>query len=311
MVNDLLNRRVGLIGANGFIGAAILQVLVRSGVTPRALCGPGGGALPVSAGIDSLICDLTNAEGLKSWISGLDVIIHAAGPPSVQRSFEIPQQYARVHVEGTAALLRACHEAKVDRLIYLSSAEVYGSPEVNPVSENHRLQARSPYAAAKIGAEKMIEAYAESFGLKAVILRPFSIYGPSPTPESLLGTIITMAHSGRVRLRDLRPVRDYCYVGDLAKAVLQASCLLAEKLEIFNVGTGKGTNVGDFAALALRSLGTNLPVFEDRSGARPSQSEIFELVADVSKARNVLEWHPETSLEEGLRLSLALSTSNA
>jgi nucleoside-diphosphate-sugar epimerase len=311
MVNDLLNRRVGLIGADGFIGSAILHALVHSGVTPRVVCGPGARPRPASDGIDSLICDLTDAEGLRSWISGLDLIIHAAGPPSVQRSFEIPQEYARVHVEGTATVLRACHEAKVDRLIYVSSAEVYGRPEMNPVSENHRLQARSPYAAAKIGAEKMIEAYVESFGLKAVILRPFSIYGPNPPPESLLGTIIIMTRGGSVRLRDLRPIRDYCYVGDLAKAALQASCLIAEKLEIFNIGTGEGTNVADFAALALRSMGRDLPVVEDRTCARPGQSEIFELVADVSKARRALGWLPKTDLEKGLRLALAIRPSKA
>lgn len=311
MVNDLLNRRIGLIGANGFIGSAILQALVRWGVTPRALYGPSPRLAPVSDGIGSSICDLTDAEGLRSWISGLDVIIHAAGPPSVQRSFEIPQEYVRVHVQGTAAVLRACHEAKVDRLIYISSAEVYGRPEVNPVAENHRLQARSPYAAAKIGAEKMIEAYVESVGLKAVILRPFSIYGPNPTPESLLGTIIALAHGSSVRLGDLRPVRDYCYVGDLAKAVLQASCLVVQKLEILNIGTGKGTSVADFAALVLRSMGRDLPVVEEHSYARPIQSEIFELVADISMARNALRWRPETDLEEGLRLSFALRPSKA
>jgi nucleoside-diphosphate-sugar epimerase len=120
-----------------------------------------------------------------------------------------------------------------------------------------------------------------------------------------------MAQGGSVRLRDLKPVRDYCYVGDLARAVLQASCLVTEKLEIFNIGTGKGTNVADFAALALRSMGRNLPVVEDRSGARPSQSEIFELVADVSMARNALGWRPEIDLEEGLRLALASRPSKA
>jgi nucleoside-diphosphate-sugar epimerase len=97
-----------------------------------------------------------------------------------------------------------------------------------------------------------------------------------------------MAHGGSVRLRDLRPIRDYCYVGDLAKAVLYPSCLVAEKLEVFNIGIGKVTNVGDFATCALRSMGTNLPVVEDRLCARPRRSEIFELVADVFMARNAL-----------------------
>jgi nucleoside-diphosphate-sugar epimerase len=311
MFNDLRNCRVGLIGANGFVGSAVLHALIRSGVTPLALCGPSVSSRPIPDGIKSLTCDLTEAEGLKTWISTLDVIIHTAGPPSVQRSFEMPEEYVRVHVQGTAAVLRACHESKVRRLVYVSSAEVYGRPRVNPVPESHRLQARSPYAAAKIGAERMIEAYAESFGLEAVILRPFSIYGPNSTPESLLGAIIAMAHSGSVRLRDVRPVRDYCYVGDLAKAVLQASCLVAEKLEILNIGTGRGTSVADFAALALRSMGLDLPVGEERSSARPGQSEIFELVADICKARDVLGWCPETDLEQGLRHALAFCSSTA
>jgi nucleoside-diphosphate-sugar epimerase len=311
MIDDLRNQRIGLIGANGFIGSAILQALIRSGVTPVALCGPSAEPHPVPSGIDSLTCDLTDAERLKSWVSGLDLIIHAAGPPSVQHSFEIPEEYVRVHVQGTAAVVHACHAANVGRLVYISSAEVYGRPEANPVGESHRLQARSPYAAAKIGAEKMIEAYAESFGLKAVILRPFSIYGPNPTPESLLGTIIAMAHGGSVRLRDLRPVRDYCYVEDLAAAVLQASCLVAEKLQVFNIRTGKGTSVAHFAALVLRSMGTNLPILEERSYTCPSQSGIFELVADISMARNVIGWRPETDLEEGLRHALALRSNKA
>jgi nucleoside-diphosphate-sugar epimerase len=306
MVNNLRKHRVGLIGANGFIGSAVLHALIRSGVRPLALCGPSASPRPIPGGIRSVTCDLTHAEGLKSRISKLDVIIHAAGPPSVQRSFEMPEEYVRVHMQGTAAVLRACHESAVCRLVYISSAEVYGRPTVNPVCENHPLQARSPYAAAKIGAEKMIEAYAESLGLRAVILRPFSIYGPNSTPESLLGTIVGMARGGSVVLRDLRPVRDYCYVGDLAKAVLQATCLVAEKLEILNIGTGKGTSVADFAALALRSMGTNLPVIEERAFARPGQSEIFELVADISKAQTALRWSPETDLESGLRRIFAL-----
>jgi len=311
MIDELRNRRVGLIGANGFVGSAILQALLRTGVTPRVLCGLDSVPRPIPDGIDSLTCDLTDAEALKSWVSELDVIIHAAGPPSVKQSFEMPKEYVRVHVQGTAAVAHACHEAGVDRLVYISSAEVYGRPNVKAVSESHRLQARSPYAAAKIGAEKIIEAYAESFGLKAVILRPFSIYGPNPTPESLLGTIIAKAHAGCVRLWDLRPVRDYCYVGDLATAAVQASCLVTEKLKIFNVGTGKGTSVAEFAALVLRSMGANLPVLEDRFDTRPSESEIFELVADISLARNVLGWRADTDVEEGLRKTFAVCPGKA
>ena len=306
MFNDLQQQGVGLVGANGFIGSAILGALLHRGIAPRALCGPIESPRSLPAGVDFVTCDLADAERLKSWVSGLEVVIHAAGPPSVQRSFEMAEQYVRVHVEGTAALLRACRMAKVNQLVYISSAEVYGRPEANPVAETHRLQARSPYAAAKIGAEKIIEAHVESFGLEAFILRPFSIYGPHFHSDSLLSRVVSTANSGCIRLRDLRPVRDYCYVGDLAAAVLQACCIGEGKLRIINIGSGVGTTVADFAEVVLRTLGLNIPIVEDPVDSRPGQSEIFELVADITAAHDVLGWRPTTDLQEGLRLTLSV-----
>lgn len=305
MLNDLREQGVGLVGANGFIGSAILGALLHRGISPQALCGPIESSRPIPDGVQFVECDLADAERLQSWASGLKVVIHAAGPPSVQRSFEMAEKYVRVHVEGTAALLRACRTAKVKRLVYISSAEVYGQPEANPVAETHRLQARSPYAAAKIGAEKMIEAHVESFGLEAVILRPFSIYGPYFHSDSLLSRVVLTAKSGCIRVRDLRPVRDYCYVGDLAAAVLQACCIGEDKLRIINIGSGEGTSVADFAELVRRLLGLNIPIVEDGSGSRPGQSEIFELIADITTAHEVLGWLPKTDLQEGLRLTLS------
>lgn len=310
MFNDLQKQSVGLVGANGFIGSAILRALLHRGIAPQALCGPIESSRSLPVGVQFVTCDLADTDRLESWVSGLEVVIHAAGPPSVQRSFEMAEEYARVHVEGTAALLRACRMSKVNRLVYISSAEVYGRPEANPVAETHRLQARSPYAAAKIGAEKMIEAHVESFGLRAVILRPFSIYGPHSSSDSLLSRVVSTANSGCIRVRDLRPVRDYCYVADLATAVLQACCIPEEKLRIINIGSGEGTSVADFVKLVLRSLGLNIPIVEDRLDSRPGQSEIFELVADITTAHDVLGWLPATDLQEGLRLTLSVEPGN-
>jgi nucleoside-diphosphate-sugar epimerase len=308
MLNDLQKQSVGLVGANGFIGSAILRSLLQSGIAPQALCGPAENTKSLPGGVEFVTCDLADVERLQSWVSGRDLVIHAAGPPSVQRSFEMAEEYVRVHVEGTAAMLRACRMAKVSRLVYISSAEVYGRPEANPVAETHRLQARSPYAAAKIGAEKMIEAYVESFGLRAVILRPFSIYGPHHHSDSILSRVVSTAKSGCIRVRDLRPVRDYCYVGDLAAAVLRACCIAEDRLRIINIGSGEGTSVADFAERVRRSLGLNIPIVEDGSDLRPGQSEIFELIADITTAHDVLGWRPETDLQEGLRLTLSVGS---
>ncbi len=311
MFNDLLKQSVGLVGANGFIGSAILRALLHRGIAPQALCGPIEIPRSLPGGVEFVACDLADVERLKSWVSGLDVVIHAAGPPSVQHSFEMAEEYVRVHVQGTAALLRACRMAKVHQFVYISSAEVYGRPEANPVAETHRLQARSPYAAAKIGAEKMVEAHVESFGLQAVILRPFSIYGPHAYSDSLLSRVVSTAKSGCIRVRDLRPIRDYCYVNDLAAAVLRACCIEVGGLRIFNVGSGKGTSVADFAKLVAQAMCLDIPTAEDRTDSRPGQSEIFELIADITAAHDVLGWIPEIDLLKGLRLTLAAGPDEA
>jgi nucleoside-diphosphate-sugar epimerase len=307
---DFQKETVGLVGGNGFVGSAIPDCLLHQGITPRVLCGPLESPRSLPDGVSSTECDLTDAGCLASWISGLRVVIHAAGPPSVKRSFEMADEYVRVHVGGTTSLLRACRMAKVRRLIYISSAEVYGRPEISPVPENHRLQARSPYAAAKIGAEKMIEAHVQSFDLDAIILRPFSIYGPHFHTESLLSRIVSTAKEGWVRVRDLRPVRDYCFLRDLATAVFQACCLQEGKLRAINIGSGKGTSVADFAKLAVRALGLDVPIMADRVDPRPGESEIFELVADITAAHEILGWHPEIDLAAGLRLALSTDPVN-
>jgi UDP-glucose 4-epimerase len=311
MRNSLRQTRIGLVGGNGFIGSAILQALLRWGGKPRVLCGPCAKPRPIPEGIETVTCDLNDEVRLNSWATGLDVIIHAAGPPSVWRSFQIPGEYARIHVQGTTSLLQACVQGKIERLVYISSAEVYGRPEVSPVSETHRLQARSPYAATKIGAERMIEAYVESLGLKAVVLRPFSVYGPDPTPESLLATIIKSVQAGKAELRDLRPIRDYCYVEDLAIAVLRAISLSLPKLAILNIGSGKGTSVAEFAEIVSRCMGSNVIFAEEGPRERPVAGESFRLVADITRARDVLGWLPEVSLEEGIRRSVAAAACEA
>ena len=304
MSSDAQKRRIGLAGANGFIGSAILRQLRGTGLSPMTLCGPGTREANCTA--ECLTCDLTDTQRLRRWVEGLEVVIHAAGPPSVRRSFEMPEEYVRIHVQGTTALLQACRVAQVKKLVYLSSAEVYGRAEKGPVSETHRLQPRSPYAAVKIAAEKMIEAYAESFGLNAIVLRPFSIYGPMPTSESLFGTILSMVKQGCIRLHDLRPVRDYCYVDDVAVAVSRACSLPSEGLQVFNIGTTKGTSVAEFTQRVLQVLGISLPVVEERSRSR-NQSEIFDLVADATAARNILGWAANIDLDDGLQLAIGAS----
>jgi nucleoside-diphosphate-sugar epimerase len=193
----------------------------------------------------------------------------------------------------------------VRKLVYVSSAEVYGRPVHTPVREDHPVSARSPYAAAKIGAEKMIEAFVHAFDLRAAILRPFSVYGPGAPPQSLIQQIIAMAkRGGPIVLRDLKPIRDYCYVTDVAEAIALACAIQENKLDVFNVGTMQGTSVEQVARLIVDALGASCPIREDAVRDRPGASEVYELIADNRRARGILGWRPAVPLADGLRRTI-------
>lgn len=290
-------------GAGGFIGASLVRVLAGRGRSVRALMGPPGssGHRPPE-GVETISAEIDDRQAMGELVDGADAVIHLAGLPSVADSFRRPAEHARVHVAGTATVLEACRRAAVRRVVYLSSAEVYGQPETEPVSETHRLQARSPYAAAKIAAEHFIEAQVRAGAGEAVVLRPFSVYGPQQPNSSLLSTIISQARSGdRVRLVDLQPVRDYCYVDDVSDAIDRAvSVQLAKPFRVFNIGSGRGRSVRELAELTLEALGLTREIVEHGEHDRPARADIRRLIADPGRASRELEWRSGTSLRQGL-----------
>lgn len=303
---DSAQQTIVVTGAGGFIGSAVVAALHERGSHIRAHIGPpgfAGRALP--GAVETAYAEITDAAAMRSIVSGSDAVIHLAGPPSVRASFDAPAEFAAIHVGGTTACLQACVDGGVRRFVYVSSADVYGSPQTDRVAEDHPLSARSPYAAAKIGAEHMVGAFAHAYGLDAVILRPFSIYGPGSSHQSLVWTILAQARSGHeIALADLRPERDYCYVDDFAEAAARAAFVTIASPLIVNVGTGIGTSVADVARAALRVIGRQADVLERPREKRPGASEIYRLVADTRKARELLGWQSAVDLASGLRKTL-------
>ncbi len=311
-----MKRRVVVVtGAGGLIGSAVVRALVaRDDCEIRALVGPLHERVrPLPAGIPEVRAEITDEEALERLATGSDVFVHLAGPPSVRRSFHAPQAFVRTHVAGTAAALAAAQRAYVPRFIYISSAEVYGRPQVNPVSEDHPLEARSPYAAAKIGAEQLVRVFATAYSMETIILRPFSVYGPGMSADSLIGAILrqaTASPASAIELADLRPVRDYCYVDDVAEAIVLACGDMpylgtpgrGSRCPVFNVGSGIGVDVAQLAEATLRALGCSIPIFETVQGSkqRPGAAEIYRLIADPCHARKNLGWTARTPLQAGL-----------
>lgn len=301
-----MSAAVAVTGGGGFIGSAIVARLHGAGARVRTLlAAPGTPAHEPPAGVATLRCDVTDSAALETFFAGAEVVVHAAGPPSVRASFERPLEFVRVHVLGTASVLEAMRRAGVGRIVYLSSAEIYGRPRGQTVREDHPLQPRSPYGAAKLAAETLVRSAALSSGLSGYSLRPFSVYGPRMTSASLVGTIVAQAAAGSdIVVDDLRAVRDYCYVRDLADAVAAACERRADGVVPLNVGSGIGTGIAALVSALSAAVGWPLTVHERPGNARPPGAEIVRLVADAGAIADALGWRPAHDLQAGFAAML-------
>ena len=295
--------RIFVTGGGGFIGSAVVERLATLGLGLHVLAGaPEDAIREVPANVTSSRAYITDVDAICDAAAGCQMVVHIAGPPSVAASFDSPERYAFIHVQGTTTVLNACRKVGINRFVHVSSAEVYGRSASQPVSETQVPDPRSPYAAAKLGAENMVRAFANSFGIAARILRPFSIYGPRQPSYALVPTIVRQALTAdAIVLSDVRPVRDYCYVSDVVDAILRACDLELPELAVVNVGTGRGTSALQLAEAILALVGRNIPILTTAPKNRPKGAEIFELVADTRHANDILGWTPQTSLISGLQ----------
>jgi UDP-glucose 4-epimerase len=301
--------RVVVTGAGGLLGEPTVRRLLTSGWDVVAHIGPPGTPgeyLPVD--VPTAHAEITDLPAVTRLLTDAAAVVHFAGPPSVAQSFAAPAEFARVHTQGTATLLQACRTVGVQRLVYISSAEVYGQPSSNPVSEDAPLQPLSPYGAVKVGAELLIRALAAETGLDCVILRPFSVYGPRSPATSVVGRLARALADQQIaiRLATLRPVRDYLHVTDVASAVDRALSLAAGPCPLVcNIGSGVGTSVRELAELARSLSGRSAVIEEAPDNDRPATANVRELIADISRARRELQWVPCVSLDQGLTDVLA------
>lgn len=298
--------RVVVTGAGGMIGSAVVLRLHAQGVRVAAQLGPPGApTLPAPPGVPAASMRIDDAAGVRALVRGADAVVHLAGPPSVAASFAEPTAYATSHVVGTATVLEACRSAGVRRVVYVSSAEVYRLPAPTPVGEDAATGPRSPYGAAKLGAEALVRAFCPAAGIEAVVLRPFSVYGPRSPAASVLGSLLRQALSAdQVSVATLRPVRDYVYVDDVATAIsLAVTVELPVPTHVYNLATGTGTSVAALAELVLRAAGRRVPVVEAPAD-RPAGAGVEELVGDVRRAADELGWVASVGLADGVRMAL-------
>jgi nucleoside-diphosphate-sugar epimerase len=295
-------------GAAGFIGSHLSERLLADG---RAVIGVDrlsdyyDPAIKASR-VDELRShpDFTFVEAdlrdvaAPALLEGVRVVYHLAGQPGVRpswgRDFEI---YANDNVMATQALLEAAKEASLERLVYASSSSVYGNAERFPTSESDRPQPLSPYGVTKLAAEHLCHLYAKSYGVPAVSLRYFSVYGPRQRPDMGFHRFIRSASSGElVRIfGDGRQTRDFTYVADVVEATVAAG-RSGGIGEVYNVAGGSRVSVLEILDILGRILDTHVA----REHEDAARGDARDTSGDITKAARDLGYAPRVSLEEGL-----------
>ena len=262
--------RIAITGANGFLGRALTNAARRRGfdVAPHFGPPPANDAVPSS---DCQAVDICDVNSLARLFVGADAIVHLAGPSDVAGSFRDPAGTTRAHVAGTAAVLDAAQRSQVGRLIYISSAEVYGRTDRAPTKETAALLPLSPYGAAKAAAELLVATALRRGGLdRAIVLRPFSIYGPGGRTTSVLGRMLAqIRRREQLRVFNTRPVRDYVHVSDVAAAILCALFYDTTGMLTANIASGQGISVGELGRVLAALAGSPIGIIETPDADRP------------------------------------------
>ncbi len=304
----MTNNRVLVTGADGFIGSHVVERLVAAGRDVRALCMYNSfssrgwlDSSEVRGEIEIVLGDVRDPDSMADAAAGCSEVVHLAALIAIPYSYQAPKSYVDTNVMGTVNVLRAAERADVRRVVHVSTSEVYGTPHEVPISESHPLRAQSPYAASKIGADMMADAWARSFGLDVLTVRPFNTFGPRQSLRAVIPTVLAqLIETGSVRLGDLRPRRDFTYVTDTADALVRALDVDHTPPSTVQLGTGRSVSIAELVTICCDVVGVRADPSVEEARLRPAASEVMVLESDPRQAAKVLGWHPSVSLEEGL-----------
>ena len=301
-------KRVLVTGAGGFIASHLAERMVKDGAAVRALVHYNAlssrGWLDESIladQIEVLAGDITDRDSVRRAMENVDVVFHLAALIAIPYSYRAPESYVRTNINGTLNVLQTARDLGTPRVVHTSTSEVYGTALYVPIDEKHPLQGQSPYSASKIGADMMAESFYRSFDLPVVTVRPFNTFGPRQSARAVIPTIISQClQQGQVRLGSLTPTRDLNFVTNTVDGFVLAAQAPAAIGQVINLGSGREISIGDLAALIARLTGIAFDVESETARLRPEKSEVNRLLADHTRATELLGWTPRVTLDEGL-----------
>lgn len=299
-------------GGAGFIGSHLVDALLDRGCEVTVIDNMFTGSL------SNIHHNLKNSKfklkrmsilhnGLKDIFSEADTIFHLAAIPRVQYSISHPYLTQKVNLEGTLNVLEFARRTDVDKIIFSSSSSVYGDQSSLPLKECMSPHPMSPYGVQKLAGEQYMQLYYDLYGIKTVILRYFNVYGPrdDPTisPPRLIPHTIYLLKNNKspIIYGNGTQTRDFTYVKDVVNATVLATHIKNKKLfgQPINTGTGINTSVIDIINILKKLLKKDITPIYKRKLKEPIHSQ-----ADIQRAKDILKWSPETSLSNGIELTI-------
>jgi len=294
-------------GGAGFIGSHVVEALLARGLRVTVIDDLSTGRvsnLPVDPRLRLIVGDVGDDALVAEALMTCQRVVHLAAIASVQHSVDDPVGSHRVNYEATLRLLEQARRFGVERLVYASSAAVYGDAQRPPVDELGATDPQTPYAIDKLMGEQALAFYRRVHGLSGVALRFFNVYGPRQRDDSPYSGVISL-FTRRVRsgepvtiFGDGEQTRDFVFVADVARAVVEM--LLRHEppmATVFNLGSGRATSVLQLLDAVEATLGNRL----ERRFAAGRSGEVRHSRAAVERLRLALDWTPATTLETGLR----------
>ncbi|MBN1353760.1 MAG: SDR family NAD(P)-dependent oxidoreductase [Candidatus Omnitrophica bacterium] len=300
-------KKVLVTGGAGFIGSHLVDLLMSEGCHVRVVDSLINGKLENlkqhegSANFEFVKADIRDASTFASAVENAEVVFHLACL-GVRHSIKYPHENQRVNAEGSFIVLNEAHKAGVEKFIYCSSSEVYGTAEYVPMPEEHPTRPCTVYGAGKLAGEAYARAFQRTYGLNTVVLRLFNTYGPRSHHENDIGELIPKSI---VRALNGKPVlifgngsqtRDFTYVEDSAKALLEAARCDNAAGKTLNAGSEFEITIEQVAKLILNitKSASSIEYYKNRPG------DVLRLYSDTSAFRKLTNWKPQVSLKEGL-----------
>jgi UDP-glucose 4-epimerase len=304
-VKALKEKEVVVTGGAGFIGSNLCRTLLKNGAKVTAYDNLYSGKIEfiedlIDKDLNFIQEDIRDQVALEEATKKSEVIFHLAAQTSVPFSMDNPKEDCEINVVGTVNALEAARKAGA-RVVFASSAAVYGNPEKRPTPETYLTHPVAFYGLTKLIGENYCRFYHENYGLEVVMFRIFNVYGPDchGAIYDFLNKLRKNPHKLEV-LGTGKQSRDFVYISDMVDALLKAAISPAAPGEVFNVGTGTTTSVAELAKMIVNILElVDVEIYF--TGGQAWAGDMDITLADNSKAINMLLWKPQVTLEEGLK----------